>query len=199
MGSAVLGSAGIAAGAPAVDTTPAPAPAPAPASRRHRWRRRYGPVAVLVVLALTWWLVAEPFHVTSVSMEPTLRSGDQVLVDKVSYRLHPPRRHDLIVLHQPDTGQLVVKRVVGVPGDTVAIEDGVLVVNGLAQAESYIDRATVDSVYFGPESVPAQTVFVMGDNRAESIDSRSYGPVEVEAIVGRVVWRMWPLLPRSPS
>ncbi|MCU1377125.1 MAG: signal peptidase [Acidimicrobiales bacterium] len=144
------------------------------------------------MLVVAWWLVAEPLRVTSVSMEPTLRAGDQLLVDKLSYRLHAPRRNDLIVFSRPGNGQLMVKRIVGLPGETVAIEDGVLVVNGRPRREPYVDQRMVDSVYFGPKTVPDDTVFVMGDNRGDSIDSRSYGPVEVEAIVGRVLWRMWP-------
>jgi signal peptidase I len=125
-------------------------------------------------------------------MEPTLRAGDQIVIDKLSYRLHAPRRDDLIVFPQPGNGRLAVKRIVGLPGDIVAIEDGVLLVNSRPRIERYVDQRTIDSVYFGPQTVPKNTVFVMGDNRAESIDSRSYGPVEVEAIVGRVLWRMWP-------
>jgi signal peptidase I len=153
-------------------------------------------VAVVLVLVVASRFVAEPLRVTSVSMEPTLRAGDQLLVDKVFYRFASPRRNDLIIFPQPGNGQLVVKRIVGLPGDAVALEDGVLTVNGHPRHEPYVDQRTVDSVYFGPETVPDDKVFVMGDNRGDSIDSRSYGPVEVEAIVGRVLWRIWPPGPR---
>jgi signal peptidase I len=150
---------------------------------RHLW-----PVAVLVALVATWALAAEPLRISSTSMEPSLRSGEHVLVEKVSYRLHPPRRDDLIVFRPPDGGGLAVKRVVAVAGDTVGLEDGVLVVNGVSVRESYVDHRTIDSVYFGPETVPDDAIFVMGDNRGPSIDSRSYGSVDVDAVVGRIIW-----------
>jgi signal peptidase I len=153
--------------------------------RRARWT---WPLAIAVVLVVVWAFVAEPLRVTSVSMEPSLRAGQHVLVDKVSYRLHPPRRDDLIVFPQPGDGQLAVKRIVGIAGDTIALEDGVLVVNGVARREPYVEHRTIDSVYFGPEVVPGNAVFVMGDNRGSSIDSRSYGPVEVDTVIGRVMW-----------
>jgi signal peptidase I len=150
--------------------------------------RRLWPVAVIAALAIVWAFVAEPLRVSSTSMEPSLRAGQHVLVEKVSYRMHPPRRDDLIVFRQPGGDQLAVKRVVGVAGDTVGLEDGVLVVNGVSIRESYVDQRTIDSVYFGPETVPDDRIFVMGDNRGPSIDSRTYGPVDVDAVVGRIVW-----------
>lgn len=67
-----------------------------------------------------------------------------------------------------------------------------MLVNGRRRTEPYVDQRAVDSVYFGPVTVPDGTVFVLGDNRGESIDSRSYGPVPLEAVVGRVAWRIWP-------
>jgi signal peptidase I len=153
-----------------------------------RLLRRFWPLALLVALVVTWVFVAEPLRVRSDSMEPSLRSGQHVLVEKVSYRLRRPRRDDLIVFRQPGDGRLAVKRVVGIAGDRVGIEDGVLVVNGGRVQESYVDHRTVDSVYFGPETVPEDRIFVMGDNRGPSIDSRTYGPIEVDAVIGRVLW-----------
>jgi signal peptidase I len=147
--------------------------------------RRFWPAVALVALVAVGAFVVEPLRVTSTSMEPSLRSGDHVVVDKLSYRLHPPRRDDLIVFRQPDDGRLAVKRVVGIAGDEVGLEDGVLVVNGINRP---VDHRTIDSVYFGPETVPDRTIFVMGDNRGPSIDSRTYGPIRIDAIVGRVVW-----------
>jgi signal peptidase I len=157
-------------------------------ARGHALLARCWPLVVLAVPVVVWAFVAEPLRVASVSMEPSLRAGDHVVLDKLSYRLHPPRRDDLIVFHRPGDGDLVVKRVVGVAGDTVAVEDGVLVVNGTRRREPYVDRATVDSVYFGPVTVPPDHVFAMGDNRAESIDSRAHGPIPVTSVVGRVAW-----------
>ena len=100
--------------------------------------------------------VAEPFAIPSESMAPTLRPGDHVLVEKLSYRFGSPRRGDLVVFRAPDGGSLAVKRIVGLAGDRVAIEDGVLAVNGHLQREPYVDQKQVDSVYFGPVVVPAR-------------------------------------------
>ena len=134
--------------------------------------------------------VAEPFAIPSESMQPTLRPGDQVLVDKLSYRLGAPVRDDLVAF--TTSGSVNLKRIVGLPGDRVAIEDGVLVVNGRAQREAYVDHSRIDGVYFGPVVVPARRYFVLGDNRGASRDSRDYGPVAREDLLGRVVVRFWP-------
>ena len=92
-----------------------------------------------------------------------------------------------MTLHGPDNGQLLVKRVAAVGGDTVGIEDGVLVVNGRPVRESYVNHDSVDSVYFGPVTVPNGSVFVRGDNRSASVDSRSFGAVPLGDIEGRVL------------
>jgi signal peptidase I len=142
--------------------------------------------AVLVVVRL---LVAEPFLVPSGSMEPTLHPGDHVLVDKLA---GPPPRRALIVFHEPGSGALLLKRVVAVGGDEVGIADGVLEVNGRAVREPFVDHRLVDSDYFGPVAVPRGTVFVMGDNRSDSVDSRRFGPIPASAVLGRVTARLWP-------
>ena len=91
------------------------------------------------------------------------------------------------------SGGLVVKRVAAVGGDTVGIEDGVLVVNGEAEREGYVDYGSVDGFYFGPVDVPPGEVFLLGDNRANSEDSRDFGPVREDEVVGRVLVRVWPV------
>ena len=149
-------------------------------------------VLVVVVGLGLRWLVAELFLVPSGSMEPTLNAGDHVLVDKLAYRSGRPARGDLIVFHRPRTGEIMLKRVVAVAGDQVGIEDGVLHVNGRARAEPFVDHRQVDSVYFGPVGVPRGDVFVMGDQRGNSVDSREFGPVPVTRIVGRAELRVWP-------
>ncbi len=164
--------------------------------RTRRWPLRLRTVLGLVLAAgalVCWMFVAEPVRVQSSSMAPTLDDGDRIIVNKLAYRVHDPRSGDVIVLEAPDDAGLVVKRVVAVGGDEVGIEDGVLVVNGVARSEAYVDQETIDGVYFGPVEVPVGTVFVMGDNRAESVDSREYGAVSIDDVVGRVSWRVWPL------
>lgn len=146
---------------------------------------------VALVVARVFFL--EPFRISGTSMTPTLRDGDRVLVDKRAYRAAPPRRGDLVVFHAPRSGDVTLKRVVGVPGDSVAIEDGILVVNGARPREPYTTPNAIDTVYFGPERVRAASVFVLGDNRADSIDSRDYGSVPRDALIGHVGLRLWSL------
>jgi signal peptidase I len=151
-------------------------------------RRPAALLAVLLLPVALWLFVCEPVRIASDSMTPTLTPGSHVMLDKVSYRLRSPHRGELVAFTAPDTGELTVKRVVGVPGDRVAMEDGVLKVNGTAPPEPYANHREVDSEYYGPVIVPAGTVLVMGDHRGESIDSRTYGPVSTSRLVGRVIW-----------
>jgi signal peptidase I len=143
------------------------------------------PVVVLVAVLLV--TAVEPLRVSSQSMRPTLEAGDQVLVDKLSVRWRPPAEGELIVFRDPERDELVVKRVVARSGRTVAIEDAVLVVDATPRYEPQVDLSRIDSTYFGPVTVPPDAVFVLGDNRSESIDSRNYGSVPLENVVGRVV------------
>ncbi|MFJ7967828.1 signal peptidase I [Streptomyces sp. NPDC096324] len=142
------------------------------------------------VALLVGSLFVEPVRVESTSMEPTLLSGDHLLVDDRAYRDAPPRRGDVVVFE--GSGATLVKRVVAVAGDTVAIEDGVLEVDGRAVEEPAVDPKTVDGMYYGPARVPSGTVFVLGDNRRHSVDSRQFGPVPVTKVTGRVILRWWP-------
>jgi signal peptidase I len=141
----------------------------------------------LLLFAAVLAMTLEPLRVSSVSMSPTLEAGDQVIVDKLSLRWNPPDVGDLVVFRDPEHGQLVVKRVVALGGQTAALEDGALVVDGVAPDEPQVDLHGIDWMYFGPVTVPPDAVFVLGDNRFESIDSRTYGSIPVDDLVGRVV------------
>jgi signal peptidase I len=183
-----------------VGLTAAAAPPPAsdaPVPTAGASARRRGPSATTIGIALFALLialrvfVAEPFKIPSESMSPTLKPGDQALVEKVAGK-RSPHRGDLIAFHQPRTGEVLLKRVVAVGGDTVGLDDGVLVVNRRLVREPYANQKSQDGVYFGPVRVPAGTVFVMGDNRGVSEDSRDFGAVPADDIIGRAVARLWP-------
>lgn len=156
-------------------------------------------IDLVVVLALCLFFVfgvvrpflVEPFFIPSESMSPTLNPGDRVLAAKPAYLLDGPARGDLVVFDDGDGA--VIKRVVGLAGDVVSVEDGVLVVNGESRREPYVDYELTDSTFFGPVTVPEGHVFVMGDNRSNSRDSRTIGPVSEEDLIGRVDLRFWPL------
>ena len=160
------------------------------AGPRRRWWWATG--VLLVFLVLAYVFVAEPMRVSSSSMSPTMLAGDQVLVDKVTYRFREPRSGELVVFHPPVGGGLALKRVVALPGDRVGVRDGVLFVNGRRVRETYVDHESVDGTYFGPVTVPAGRIFVMGDHRENSEDSRAYGPVPEEDVLGRAVLVVWP-------
>ncbi|MDQ0616595.1 signal peptidase I [Arthrobacter globiformis] len=159
-------------------------------SPRQGFRGRTITTAVLlgaVLLASRLWLV-EPVTVSSESMEPALPKGSTVLMFKPGPALGSPKAGDLVVFTSPEDGSPAVKRAIALGGQTVAIEDSVLVVDGVPQAEPGIDHSRIDGTYFGPVTVPAGHVFVLGDNRAGSIDSRAYGSVPLEALQATVLW-----------
>jgi len=150
-------------------------------------------LVVVGLLVAARLLVAEPFGIPSDSMAPTLISGDHVVVDKLAYRGDGSARPgQLVVFHAPRTNEVTLKRVVAVGGDKVEIRDGRLLVNGRRRVEPYTDPDAIDSVFFGPVRVPAGTVFVLGDNRGDSADSRRFGPVPTRDVIGRVRARIWP-------
>lgn len=149
-------------------------------------------VAILLVFGFVRPFVAEPFAITTASMDPTLRAGDSVLATKFAYRFAEPGRGDVVLFEAPADGAPTIKRVVGVAGDMVAVRDGVLFVNGEKTREDYVDYNLTDSTFFEPTDVPDGSVYVMGDNRSNSLDSRSYGPVPEEDIRGRIDLRIWP-------
>jgi signal peptidase I len=159
--------------------------------RRRRPRLAVVASVLALVVLIVGIMLSEPFTVRSSSMSPTLHTGDQILAEKLTPRLRHLDRGDVVVFTAPSTSSLMVKRVVALPGDSVGLADGRLVVNGHRVREAYVDLPTVDGVYFGPKHVPQGSVFVMGDNRADSVDSRTFGPVPIDSVVGRVLLRLW--------
>jgi signal peptidase I len=151
--------------------------------------------ALAVALVIQAFLV-QAFYIPSSSMEPTLNVGDRVIVNKLSYDLHDVNRGDLIVFERPDgaEGDIkdLIKRVIGLPGETVEIRNGTVIVDGRVLDEPYLadDEILAD---FAPVQVPEGHVFVMGDNRDDSRDSRVFGSIAEDSIVGRAFVRVWPL------
>lgn len=149
--------------------------------------------AVLAFLIITF--VAQSFVVDGRSMEPTLHDGERLFVNKFIYRFHPPERGDIIVFSpRGDTDKKYIKRVIGLPGETIEIKDGETYVNGELIKEEYINESTDGD--FGTYKVPEESVFVMGDNRNHSADSRYpsiVGYVEYNSIAGKAFWVYWPI------
>lgn len=169
--------------------------------RRARWGRNLRILALLVVvLAGTEALrshVAEPYTVAATSMEPQLRAGDRLVVNKLAFRLGEPARGDVVVFDTADVpgaagapGRTLVKRVIAVSGEVVQGLDGAVVVDGEVIDDPW--SAGVPTPAFGPVRMPDATVYVLGDNRALSVDSRTFGAVPIDALTGRVEAVIWP-------
>jgi signal peptidase I len=146
--------------------------------------------AILIALLIHIFL-AQATRVYGQSMEPSLHTDERLVVEKLSYRFHGPRHGDIIVLRDPAGGpELLIKRVIGLPGERVNVADGRVYVDGLPIDEPYLSQPTLGSGRSW--SIPPLTVFVMGDNRSASRDSRIFGPVGLDQVVGRAAFRYWP-------
>jgi signal peptidase I len=152
--------------------------------------------ALLLVAATSGLLPVQPMRVESGSMTPTVAAGDLLLV---RHGQGPVQRGDVVAVTSPLGDGMLVKRAVAVGGDEVAIEDGVLVVDGTAVCEPAIDPARLDGVWFGPVLVPEGHLFLLSDARDGSVDSRSFGPVPATSLVGTVTGRLWPAPGALPS
>jgi signal peptidase I len=174
-------------------------------------------VAFVLALLIKTFLV-QAFYIPSESMTNTLQVGDRVLVNKLVYHFHPPRRGDIIVFEDPHPAATphrnpasaawhwlteglgvsnnpekdFIKRVIGLPGDTIEMRKGVVRINGVPLREPYLNPLR-DLRDFGPQKVPPDTLFVMGDNRANSNDSRFLlGPIPMDRVVGKAFVVIWP-------
>ena len=168
-------------------------------------------VVVLIALGAAMLVrvyVLQQFYISGPSMQTTLLENNRVLVNKLSYRLHDVRRGDVVVFDRVTTNDGVVahddliKRVIAVGGDTVSISQCNVIVNGKKIDESYLDAKSGGSqnlvdrcrvIDLAEQTIPKDKIFVMGDNRSESFDSRSFGPIDKDLIVGRAFAIVWPL------
>lgn len=172
----------------------------------------------IIVAVIVRAFVLQAYYIPSASMVPQLRVNDRVVVSRLSYDLHRPHRGDIVVFPAPpgeaplpphrnlvsrvahDAGSglglstdqtVLIKRVVGLPGETVQGQGGRVYIDGRMLIEPYLPEATRTST-FGPERIPPGMVWVMGDNREDSSDSRVFGAIPERTIVGRAVWKIWP-------
>jgi len=147
--------------------------------------------AALVSLMINVFVV-QAMVVQGPSMRPNLSYDQRVIVEKITYCFtHHPRRGDVVIIDLPEEDELLVKRVVALPGETVAVQDGQVFINGQLLEEPWATRR--GGLDYAPARVPPQHVFVLGDNREVSRDSRFFGPVPLEQISGRVSFIIWPL------
>ncbi len=177
----------------AKDTPQQPAPRPGLGDRVVAMVREIAETvipAVLIALVIQLFL-AQATRVYGQSMEPNLHTNQRLVVEKLSYRFHAPRRGDIVVLRLPNQGnELLIKRVIGLPGETVEIRQGVVYINGKPLDEPYVTYRSYETL--APRVIPPLNVFVLGDNRSASNDSRVFGPVHRDNIVGRAWFSYWP-------
>jgi len=158
---------------------------------RALWGELIGTVIPAVLIALVvYFFLAQATRVYGQSMEPTLHTNDRVILDKLTYRFRPPHRGDVVVIQVQKDGPRLIKRIVGLPGETISIHDGKVFIDGKPLEEPYLNQPTTGLM--PPRHIPPGHYFVLGDNRRASNDSRSFGPVARDHILGRAVFRYWP-------
>ena len=179
----------------------------APITDHHvSWKRVLAEWAIVIVGAFAvFWLInslwIQAFKIPSESMVPTLEIGDRVLVNKLSYDFHDLNRGDVIVFKRPpnavknnaDDPDDLIKRVIGLPGERVVARDGHVYINDRQLIEPYLPSGTITDNLDTAVTVPPGKVFVMGDNRANSADSRFIGPIDSDLVIGRAFATVWPL------
>ncbi len=156
------------------------------------------PIIIIVFLIRTY--IAQPFIVDGDSMAPNFHTGHYLIIDELSYHFHAPNRFDVVVLRYPlDTKRFFIKRIVGMPGDTIQIKDGhVVIINtehpkGYVVSEPYESQATFPVGQYNNVTLGPDQYFALGDNRAGSSDSRTWGILPRKDIVGHVALRLFPL------
>ena len=152
---------------------------------------KFAAIVALIVIPIRIY-IAQPFIVNGLSMYPTFNNGDYLIIDEFSYNfLREPTRGEVIVFHPPIAGaRYFIKRVVGIPGETVEVKGGKVLVNGEVLPEPYLEQVTALD---GSWNLDKNEYFVMGDNRGSSSDSRVWGKLPEQNIVGRALFRLWPV------
>lgn len=155
-------------------------------------------VFAIAIFLFVYLLVLQPHKIKGASMEPNFPDGEYLLTDKVSYRFREPKRGEVIVFEAPRTdGEEFIKRIIGLPGEEVSVRDGNIYINNILLNEEYLDPAVITaSGTFLKEgakvTVPENSLFVLGDNRPASSDSRMWGFVSEDKITGRAFFIYWP-------
>ena len=157
---------------------------------------RFSIIAILIVIPIRMF-IAQPFIVSGASMDDTFHTGEYLIVDQVTYHLNSPDRGDVVIFRYPrDPSKFFIKRIIGVPGDTIDINESIVTITN----EDYPDGFKLDEPYIKSmapaapftETLGDREYFVMGDNRDQSSDSRSWGVLQEERIVGRAFMRLFP-------
>jgi signal peptidase I len=176
-------------------------PSPAISVKNEAWEWTKALLIAAALVILIRWFIFAPFIVDGPSMEPNFHTGERLIVNKIIYTIRSPERGEVVVFHAP-SGVDYIKRVIALPGEKIRIQDNKVYVNGEVLPEAYIQEAVDNeksktgrnyNADFQETTVAEGTVFVMGDNRINSSDSRMIGSVSYDKIVGRADVRFWPL------
>ncbi|MBH5316546.1 signal peptidase I [Paenibacillus sp. GSMTC-2017] len=149
-------------------------------------------VAVVVALLFQNYAYAQT-EVYNVSMQNTLVAGQRLIEDKVTYRFNDPAQGDIVIINGPEHEGRIVKRVIALPGQVIDIREGNVFIDGAELHETYSKGETYSGTVEVPYTVPADHVFVLGDNRENSLDSRVFGPVAIDSVEGKAIFRIWPI------
>jgi len=156
------------------------------------WTRDLAVALGLAIVVMIF--LYQPVKVEGTSMNPLLSDQERIFINKFVYRFEPIERGDVVVFWYPlDRSKSFIKRVVGLPGETIEIRDGHLYINGDELADQYVPAGYIDSSNYGPRKIPLGEYFVMGDHRDSSNDSRVFGPVSRSFIYGKAVFAYWPV------
>ena len=147
---------------------------------------------------VVYLFIMQPNQVKGASMEPTFQSGDYIFTSKITYKFRPIKRGDVIVFKSPKNPDIdYIKRIIALPGDTLLVDNGIIYVNNNQVNENYISEQT--NLWNGgyikegvSVTIPEEDIFVMGDNRPRSSDSREFGPISIDSIIGNVIYRYFP-------
>ncbi|MCB9078690.1 MAG: signal peptidase I [Anaerolineaceae bacterium] len=151
--------------------------------------------ATVIALALNFFIM-QVTYVHGKSMEPNLHSEQRLMIEKVTYQFSTPQRGDIVVIHIDSSPLPLIKRVVGLPGEEIKIRDNHVFIDGQVLNEPYLDNIVQDN--YGPIKITPAHIFVLGDNRGVSHDSRFFGPVQIDNILGRAWLSYWPLEDLGP-
>lgn len=180
------------------ETLPEAPKAPKPSTWKGAWEFLRFALTVVVVVVVVRVFIAQPFVVSGTSMVPTYQDANYLIIDELTYRFRLPERGDVVIFHPPiDMSTYYIKRIIGVPGDTVTIKDSVVEIKNAEKPEGVV----LSETYITPDmahdnfsiTVPEGQYFVMGDNRPASYDSRRWGLLPKKNITGRVFLRLFPL------
>ncbi|OGG29518.1 signal peptidase I [Candidatus Gottesmanbacteria bacterium RIFCSPLOWO2_01_FULL_49_10] len=157
-----------------------------------------GIVVIMAVMVMIYLFIVSPQEINGASMEPNFHNGEFILTNKIEYKFHEPKRGEVVIFKSPRNKDVdYIKRIIGLPGDTVLLKDNKLYVNGNPVDEPYLSPGV--NVFGGSylregaeEIVPEGSYFVAGDNRPHSSDSREFGPIPKEDFIGKAFLRYWP-------